>query len=378
MKVQMDRISSRPPLWAAILCASLVALWGCFLPWKRVIAGQGDFLSFYIGAQLVNTPDLYAPSAFEREQVKVANIHLPAVLFSRPPFYGVFLRPLTLLPYRWAFVLFVVLNVAALAVCLWKFTPRGDPLRLMGAVSIPVLTALINGQDALLILAACFGAIALWRRGKTELAGLVLSLCAVKFHFFLFVPFVLIFKRQWRTLAGSAAGIGLLYVIAAAAQGWAWPAEYARYLQFLRAPDRTPVPYTMPNLHGLILAVFGNILHVEAAFAVLIALGAVYSIAKTPSFELALALAVAAGLLINVHTYIQDCTLLILVPALAPADSLARKLALALLAPPGYFLLMADGPIGAVFPAVMAALIGAPLLGQLFAKQAAPQAIESV
>jgi hypothetical protein len=374
----MDRIPAKTPVWAAILCVSLVALWGCFLPWKRVLAGQGDFLSFYIGAQIVSTPELYQPSTFERKQVEVANIHMPAVLFSRPPFYGVLLKPLTLLPYRWAFWLFVALNVVALAVCLRVFVPRGDPLRLLGAVSIPVLTALINGQDVLLILGACFGAIALWRRGKTGLAGLVLSLCAVKFHFFLFVPFVLIFKRQWRTLAGSAAGIVLLYGIGAAAQGWAWPIEYARYLEFLQAPDRTPIPYTMPNLHGLILAVFGNASRGEAVVAALVALAAVYCIAKAPGFELAFALAVTAGLLINVHTYIQDCTFLILAAALAPLDSLARKLALALLVPPGYFLLMADGPIGAVFPVAMAALIGAPLVGEVFGKQGAAEAIESV
>jgi hypothetical protein len=379
----MGHTSSRPPLWAMILCAGLVALWGCFLPWKRVLAGQGDFLSFYAGAMLVNTPDLYVPSSFERTQVEVANIHMPAVLFSRPPFYAVLLKPLTVLPYRAACLLFVMLNMAALAVCLWMFVPGGDPLRLVGAVSIPVLTALINGQDVLLILGVCFAAIALWRQGKTELAGLVLSLCAVKFHFFLFVPIVLIFRRQWRMLAGAAGGVSVLYAIGAAAQGWAWPLGYARFLQFLRAPDRTPTPYTMPNLHGLILAVFdnmsflGNRSRVEAIVAVMVALAAIYSIAKTPTFELAFALAVAAGLLINVHTYIQDCVFLILVPALAPQDSLARRLGLMLLAPPIYFLLMADGPVGSVFPIILTAMIAAPMIGQMLKTRAAPEVIVS-
>src|SRR5579862_8531479 len=373
----MEHKPVRPPMWATILCVGLVGLWGCFLPWKRVLAGQGDFLSFYAGATLVNTPDLYVPSTFERAQVEIANIHMPAVLFSRPPFYAAMLKPLTMLPYRPAFLLFVVLNAAALALCLWKFVMPGDPLRVLGAASIPVLTALINGQDVLLILGVCFAAIALWRRGATLLAGLVLALCAVKFHFFLFVPLVLIFRRQWRMLAGSVIGFTAFYGIGVAVQGWSWPIGYARYLQFLTAPDRTPTPYTMPNLHGLVLAVFGNVSKVEGVIAALIALAAVYCIWKVPSFELAFALAVAAGLLINVHTYIQDCVFLMLVPAFASPESLTRRLGLILLAPPGYFLLMADGPVGSVFPAMMAVMISAPLIAQMVKTQPSADVIAS-
>jgi len=70
-------------------------------------------------------------------------------------------------------------------------------------------------------------------------------------------------------------------------------------------------------------------------------------------------------LLINVHTYIQDCVFLMLVPAFASQESLARRLGLILLAPPGYFLLMADGPVGSIFPATMAVIIAVPLLGQM-------------
>jgi hypothetical protein len=166
-------------------------------------------------------------------------------------------------------------------------------------------------------------------------------------------------------LAGSVMGVTALYAIGAAVQGWSWPIGYVRYLQFLTAPDRTPTPYTMPNLHGLMLAVFGNVSKVEGMIAAVVALAAIYCIWKVPSFELAFALAVAAGLLINVHTYIQDCVFLMLVPAFASPESLARRLGLILLAPPGYFLLMADGPVGLVFPAMMAVMIAAPLISEI-------------
>jgi hypothetical protein len=165
-------------VWTALLSAALVALWGCFLPWKRALAGQNDFLALYVGATLAGTPDLYSPPVFERMQKKTVNIRMPAVLFSRPPFYAVLLKPLAAMPYPAAYLLFQVLSVAALVSALRVLAPRGDPLWLLGGMSIPVLTAFINGQDVLLVLAAAAASIALWRRGFTFASGLVLSRCA--------------------------------------------------------------------------------------------------------------------------------------------------------------------------------------------------------
>jgi hypothetical protein len=349
-------------VWTALLSAALVALWGCFLPWKRALAGQNDFLALYVGATLAGTPDLYSPPVFERMQKKTVNIRMPAVLFSRPPFYAVLLKPLAAMPYPAAYLLFQVLSVAALVSALRVLAPRGDPLWLLGGMSIPVLTAFINGQDVLLVLAAAAASIALWRRGFTFVAGLVLSLCAIKFHFFLFVPFALIFRRQWRQLGGAATGLVTFYGIGAAAQGWRWPVNYLGFLQFLRNPELTPAPYTMPNIHGLVMAAFGDARGLEIAVAALTALGVLYVLARADEFEMTLALAIAAGLLINVHTYIQDYCLLMLLPAVAARDSMARKFGLALLAPPAYFLLMADGPAGAAVPLAVAAAIASAVI----------------
>jgi hypothetical protein len=358
----MERTSARLRVWTALLCAILVALWGCFLPWKRALAGQNDFLALYVGATLAGTPDLYSPPIFERLQESTAHIRMPAVLFSRPPFYAVLLKPLTALPYRAAYLLFEVLSVTALLGALRVLAPRGDPLWLLGGISIPALTAFINGQDVLLVLAAAAASIALRRRGLMFVSGLALSLCAIKFHFFLLVPVVLIFRKQWRQLGGAAVGLAAFYGIGAAAEGWLWPVNYLKFLQFLRDPKLTPTPYTMPNLHGLVLALFGDAPRVEMVVAVVTVVGVLYVLARVREFELAMTLAVAAGLLINVHTYIQDYCLLMLLPAVAARGSLPGYFGLALLAPPGYFLLMADGPAGAAVPLALAATIASSLL----------------
>jgi hypothetical protein len=364
--------SAQAPPWMTLLCVSLVVLWGCFLPWKRALAGQNDFLGLYVGATLAGTPDLYSPSAVQKMQQRTANIRLPAVLYSRPPFYAVLLKPLAAMPYLPAYFLFQALCTVALVISLRVLTPGGDILWLVGGVSIPVLTAIINGQDILLVLAACSFSISLWRSGRTFVSGLVLSLCAIKFHFFLFVPIALILWKQWRQLAGMAAGLAGIYAIGAAAQGWLWPVNYLAFLQLLKN-QLTPAPYTLPNIHGLVLALAGDAPRIEIVLAALTALGVLYALATAREFELAFALAIAGGLLVNVHTYIQDYCMLILIPAVASPGSMARNFSLALLAPPMYFVLMLDGPAGAAMPLAVAAMIAS---GAGLAFHARPLAVD--
>jgi len=62
-------------------------------------------------------------------------------------------------------------------------------------------------------------------------------------------------------------------------------------------------------------------------------------------------MALAGGLLLSRHAFIQDCVLLYATLAFVPAT---RWLVLVLLCPIPFFLMMADGPVSAVMPALLA------------------------
>lgn len=345
-----------------LMSIGLVALWASFLPWARIARGQNDFLGLYSGSALAGHADLYAEAPARALQEKLADIKIPAEVFMRPPFYAALLKPLTFLPFRAAYVLYSVLNLMALAVFLGMMAPRDRVLWIVGGVSIPVLTGFANGQDVLLVLLICAISILLARREKKFLAGMALSLCLVKFHLFPFVPLVLLLRKQWRMLAGGGAGGGVLYAVSAMVQGWAWPVEY---LRFLRTPQLSPAPYSMPNLHGLVVATIGGNLTVELILSLMIACLVVFFSTRYQTdspdspreFELIFAMSVVAGLLTSHHGYIQDCSLLLLVAALADGGSKLRVVSLALLAPPAYFLLLANGPVSALVPLGIVAMV---------------------
>ncbi len=339
---------------ALLLCVSLVVLWSCFLPWGRALRGQNDFLGLYSGAKLVGTADLFSDAAYHKLQTATANIWLPSVLYSRPPFYALLLKPLTGLPYRAAYSVFEGLNLAALAIFLLRFARRDLAVWALGGASIPVITAFVNGQDVLLVVLAAAASLAASRRGRPFLAGLLLALCSVKFHMFVFVPIVLVLHKRWRMLAGGTAGVAALYVASSLAQGWAWPVPY---LHFLLDPALHPAPFTMPNLHGLVVATVGDHIGIELFLAAMVAAAVIYVSAKSESFESAFAISIAAGLLTSHHAYIQDCCLLLLIPVFAGNRPGLRTTSLILLSSPVYFLLMADGWPSALVPAAILSMV---------------------
>lgn len=329
-----------------------------------MLRGQNDFLAFYAGAKLAGTPELYSAAAAKQWQAKVADVWLPAVIYIRPPFYAAMLKPLAMLPYRAAYALFQALNLAALAAFLWTRARRDPLLWALGAVSIPVATAFANGQDILLLIWVVVAACELERRGKHFWAGLVLSLLAIKFHIFIFVPLVILLHKRWNMLAGGALGGCVLFTVASMLQGWNWPAGYLRFLQ---TPELTPTPMTMPNLRGLAMALAPALssessraaLMLEIALAAAVVIALLAAVWKASDFGAAMAAAVIAGLLVGRHAYVQDCCLLLLVPVLAPAYRRSRVMALTMLAPPVYFVLLASAPLSALAPLGLVALFAA-------------------
>jgi hypothetical protein len=77
------------------------------------VAGIRDFMTFYMGAKLVGTPDLYNEAAGWAVQDRVVGRHSTMIPYVRLPIWAFFLKPVLLLPYYKSQSLRIGLIVAA-------------------------------------------------------------------------------------------------------------------------------------------------------------------------------------------------------------------------------------------------------------------------
>jgi hypothetical protein len=264
-------------------------------------------MSFYCGARLVGTPDLYNPTRMIEVQTQAAGWSSRSRLYCRPPYYAMLVWPLSRLPYLQAYYVWQALSVAAvlLFVVLW---PIGDAGLKAAACcwSFPLFSALAQGQDVTFVLALIAVVASLARKGRMFAGGLALAMCAAKFHIFLLVPFWIVAQKLWRFGLGFVAGAALLIAFSFLGGGSNWPADY---LTLLLDPNTNPAAAVMPNFHGNFAGLQnGGILELSATAAV--AIVALWCFARM-QFEYGLVMTVASGILIAHHGYGADCALLI-------------------------------------------------------------------
>ena len=346
------------PVWFAVaLCTGglfLNLLFAKPFVFRAALEGRNDFRALYVGATLVGHGNLYDAEKVLRAQRSLFGdgSSSPALLSTRLPFYYGLISPIALFPYQIAVWVWFAVNLMALIGFVFLF-PFARPAELAMACcwSFPLLYNVLIGQDLPFLLLIAAGALRLFQQKRSFRAGLVFSLCLIKFNLFLLVPLVVLIKREWRMAAGLACGGGALLGACFAIAGSGWPPAY---LAILKDPIIGPGPLVMPNLHGL-SAAFGNSLAVEIVAAVLVT-GVFLVVVHRSGFILGWAAAVVASLLVSHHAYLQDCS--ILIPALfvflrASTGVPAYVSALALLLPfPYLFSLIDKGGITALFTAV--------------------------
>ncbi len=256
-----------------------------------------DFAAFYAGATLAGSPQTYSPEAVFAAEDRAMGCHQDFLIFIKPPFYAVLLWPLAQLPFPTAIAIWRVLVLAALGAFVWLWP--GDRLaHAAGCVwFVPVATCYNVGQDVAFVLAAAAGAYLLLRSGRQFLAGVLLGLCAIKFHLFLLLPLLILHRRLWRTALGGLSVTAVFLAISFAAYGSGWPRLYWTALQ---DPRLNPYPFNMVNLAGLFQTSGWWI-----PCAVLVALLCWYLIARG-KLELAFAAVLAGGTLIVPHNTISD------------------------------------------------------------------------
>ena len=326
------------PLAATVCVLGALIILGSTL-WvgrENVRTGRDDFLSFYAGARLTGSARMYDPDAIARLQIQVAGAAGPRLMYIRPPCFALFLWPLAQLPYGLAHGVWLALRLAAAIafVFLWPYSNR-TTAAMVCCWSVPLAAGLANAQDAPFLLLWLALAERLQQSGKPIHAGAVLCLCLAKFHLFLLLPLLFVMHRRWRVVSGFVAGCGLLGVLSFLAAGWDWP---ARYRQVLSLTQIVPLPWMMPNIHGLLPA--GPI---EWCATLAVVLATVFVVSRF-GYRMGLAAALTGSLLVSYHAYVQDAVILIpaILIVLEDARGLAvRYTALALATPIPWVLLLA-------------------------------------
>jgi len=342
------------------LMASALGLLMMFVFWSgaagQIANGYNDFLGFYAGARLCRTPELYQAEAVTRLQLAEAGATASALRFTRAPFYALMLSPLGHLPFRSAYFTWMALNLAALAgfILLWNGADRTLTLTAC-CCSVPIASAVANGQDLALLLLLVAAALRLFRSKHYLLAGVVLSMCAIKYHLFLLVPLALVAQRLWRVLAGAGIGAVALTALSVVAGGPQWPAAY---LKVLADPAINPSIETMPALAGSVSGLeYGNL--ILWVFGIAVAAACWFIARRAPDFETAFAASLLGSLLLSCHSYVSDATLLI--PALlilAERRAIPLAVAYAALSPVPYFMLLRGSPAADLVRIAMLLVVG--------------------
>src|ERR1700681_1919101 len=102
---------------SAALCL-LIVLASLFVGIRIGISGRADFRCLYAAGYLVRSGDAShlfdydAQRSIENAHVSVEDVALP---FNHAPYEALLFAPLTLLPYRWAYVIVLVGNLCLLA-----------------------------------------------------------------------------------------------------------------------------------------------------------------------------------------------------------------------------------------------------------------------
>ncbi len=334
--------------------------WNLFL--RGAGTGRNDFTSFYGGAALAGTPDLYNPTKVSELQLRVTGERTSeAEKFVRLPCYAIFLKPLAWLPYPAAYLIWELLSAAALLAALLLWPGQSATTKwLTFCWMLPIFVALFNGQDDALVLFWIALAANLLHRERPLTAGMALAMAASKYHLLVLIPLVIVAQRRWRMAAGTAMAGGALIAVSFLSAGLDWP---WRYFALLADSRLIPNSHIMPSLW----ANFKNMrfgLEFEMLAAIVLA-AVIYRVARLDrSFERPLGLALVGGILLSLHCWLADCTLVLpaIMISVHRAARYARFPTFAQLTPVPWFLVHLPPPLPVAARVLLVLLVLAGLL----------------
>ncbi len=353
---------------AGVLLIHLLVVWNAR---DLILKGYPDFTIYYTAGTILRQGlghTLYDDSVqFQVQKTFAPQVatRLGALPFNHPPFEAVLFVPLTYFSYRVAYLLWGLANLAMLAALPTLLRPhvpilRDWPAPVWTVVSLtffPIFFALLQGQDAILLLFLYALAFVSWKKKRLTSAGAWLAWGMFKFH--LVLPFfVLMLIQEKKGQARRKFLIGFLGVgivlgaVSVAAVGVRQIIFYPRYVLGLEKTMAMGaiMPSDMPNLRGILYLIasklrFFDLLVVALSAVLYLVVAGMFGLRdrdreaeSRPADEAAdrvadkndlkFSLAVFATVLVSYHGLGYDLCLLAL-PALLLAGQLGAKIRLA-------------------------------------------------
>ncbi len=310
--------------------------WLLFVP-GMVRAGTVDFRQAYAAAYMLRNQQraaLYSYAAQDKMQAQVVTPATTPLPYVAPAYEAFVLQPLSCLTFRNAYLLFALINVAALLACFLVLRPwMGEianvywwlPLLLFSGF-LPLAAALMQGQDSIFVTLLLAAGYRLAARGKDVSAGIVVGFALFKFSIVLPLAILLMVWRRWKFVSGFCASTVAVALACLAITGQTGQREYATLILSLADLHHPPVPLAtypvhwnlMANIHGLT----HGLLHwwVTESRISLVALGASVILLAWVGFRARriqdtstlLLIGIAAAVLASHHCYIHDLSPLII------------------------------------------------------------------
>jgi hypothetical protein len=353
---------------------------------------QSDFLVYYAAAHLVLSGHghaIYAVNALRHIEAGFLPASTPPraqAAFLYPPFAALLLAPLAALPFAAAYFLWLALNAAlavASAATLQRYIGLGGSRGLLWVLLslsfFPIFAGLVQGQIAVLLLAAATCALVSFLAGRDELGGAALAVLLIKPPYCLPFLLLLLAQRRWRGLL-SFGGVGIFLALAPSAV--LGPGSDLGYARLLLAAARWHTaaggfsPVVNHNLSGLtqLLLPRAPALAAQLVLTAGVLLGLAVLAWRRNSIEVPFAAAVVVALLINPHVLIHDLALLLVPAAIALRYREAGTLHLAVILSTLYLAALEGPAIVRVVPLQLTAVGMICLLGWLLVAPDRPPA----
>jgi hypothetical protein len=340
--------------------AIAVAIIVCGLSIVRGFQGQsfmgralgGDFAQFYVIGKILNQ---YEPARMYDLDLEVPLQHDTApgiskdqmLVFASAPYVGLVFRPLALLPYRWAYLAWLIFSVAlyatALVLLLRSVQLSASQMKtgfLLAISSMPfVMETWIGGQISVLAFFSIALFVFLRARNHRFLAGLALALAFFKPTLLAIPMLMLAIGRRWRMLGGAVTGAAGLAMVSIAMVGpkgcvaWFDTLEfYGRLAAGPAAALRRTKYVDAGSFFHLLLGNSSRLAQVLGTLAAIVALAILARVWwrsssswNATSRDLLWASTFAGALVFNVYTPIYDTILVGAAAALAAGAILRRK-----------------------------------------------------
>jgi hypothetical protein len=320
--------------------------WIFFLP--QSLHGHTSFRQLYTAGYMVRTGharELYdydTQKSFQDQLVSREAVLMP---FIRPPFDALVFVPFSFLSYSSAYVAFLILSLSLLIASACLLRPWTENLRAsheslpiaIFASFVPVASALMLGQDSILLLTLLSASMLALEKDRDFAAGAVAGLGLFKFHLLIPLALLLLCWRRFRFFGGFSSVAAALTLISIWVVSPAQIRFYAGSLLNIGQGGnggahellRYPLPITMmASVHGLANGLVGAPSIQRTTATILLALGIVLWVAiavpKSCPAQWMIPIAITTAVLVSYYLFIYDLTLLLLPWAVALNHSTGR------------------------------------------------------